>query len=453
MARKVFISFLGATNYGACHYCIGKFDSGEVRFIQEATLDYLCQSGTWTKKDVAYILMTKDSWKQNWLSDGQRTFKTKRIIKQPGLHYCLRRRKFPMTIKPIPGLPNGDTEEEVMNIFQRVFELLKNGDELYFDITHGFRYLPMLIVVLGNYSKFLKNVKVKMISYGNFEGRDKKTNRARIMDLTVLSNLQDWTNAAGSFIRSGDSSYLAQLAKDKLLPIVQDSKRPDVQSARTLNELVKNLEKVTTDIITCRGKNIEENPTNIKAMKRHLNRLQDVVIQPMQPIIEKVKDEFKDFNDEPDVLNGLHASRWCLSHGLLQQAVTILREAVVSYFYNKYKNHISCKGLSRRRDLVSTALNIVAENEPEEKWKVDANLKSQLKAVVQAFYSESKDYMIANSAGKKEHISVTYCKVGAIRNDLNHNGMNDGPESPKDIREEVIRYYKRIYSCLAKSRH
>ena len=33
---------------------------------------------------------------------------------------------------------------------------MQDGDELYFDLTHGFRYLPMLVMVLINYSKFLK---------------------------------------------------------------------------------------------------------------------------------------------------------------------------------------------------------------------------------------------------------------------------------------------------------
>lgn len=449
MARKVFISFLGATNYGACHYCIGDFDSGELRFIQEATLDYLCQSGTWTKKDVAYILMTADSWRKNWLTDGQRHLKTKRIIRQPGLSKCLRSRHFPMTLKPVTGLPDGDTEEEVMYIFQRVFELLRKGDELYFDITHGFRYLPMLIVVLGNYSKFLKDVKVKMISYGNYEGRDRKTNRARIMDLTVLSTLQDWTNAAGSFIRSGDSSYLAQLAKDKLLPLVKDSKRPDAQSARTLNELVKNLEKLTTDIVTCRGLNIEKGE-RIKGMKRHLNRLEDVVIKPMKPIIDRVKDEFADFNEAPDVMNGFHAVQWCINHGLLQQAATILEESVISYFCQLYGKYITCTPIKDRRDIITRALRIIYKGTPEDEWRLEKmeNLP-QLKPVVSKFLEDREKYMVSNSKGTKEHISATFCKLSDLRNDLDHNGMNDGPSAPDVIKKRTIKFFKRIHKCLS----
>lgn len=450
MARKVFISFLGATNYGPCHYCTGDFDSGEKRFIQEATLDYLCQSDTWTKRDVAYILMTTDSRTMNWLSDGQRTFKTNRIIRQPGLYSCLRARKFPMTIKPVPGLPDGNTEDEVMTIFQKVFSLLKRGDELYFDITHGFRYLPIVTIVMGNYSKFLKGVTVKMISYGNFEGRDRKTNRALIMDLTVLSTLQDWANAAGSFIRSGDSSYLAQLAKDKLLPIVIDNKRPDVQSARTLNDLVKNLKEATTDMITCRGQKIE-GAEHIRGVKRHLNNLGDVVIQPMRPIIDKVKEEFADFNDKPDVMNGFHAVRWCLSHNLLQQAVTILRESVLSYFEERYQVKSICAGLKMhvRRELISSALVIVAKNTPEEEWEVKPEHKPLVKAIVKALESEKKAFMITDSSGKKDHIAVTFKKVMDIRNDLNHNGMNDGPAPPAKLKDQTERYFERIYLCLA----
>jgi hypothetical protein len=30
-----------------------------------------------------------------------------------------------------------------MEIFERIFEQINDNDLLYFDITHGFRYLPM----------------------------------------------------------------------------------------------------------------------------------------------------------------------------------------------------------------------------------------------------------------------------------------------------------------------
>ena len=43
MARKVFISVLGFTNYSECIYTKDAYKSHSVRFIQEATLEYLLQ--------------------------------------------------------------------------------------------------------------------------------------------------------------------------------------------------------------------------------------------------------------------------------------------------------------------------------------------------------------------------------------------------------------------------
>ena len=67
MSRKVFISFLGFSNYGECIYTKDNYKSSSVRFIQEATLDYLCQTENWTEKDAAYILLTKGAEEKNWV--------------------------------------------------------------------------------------------------------------------------------------------------------------------------------------------------------------------------------------------------------------------------------------------------------------------------------------------------------------------------------------------------
>ena len=59
MARKVFISFLGGTNYQYCDYQKDGVSYGNVRFIQEATLNYLNVNEKWTANDVLMILPRK----------------------------------------------------------------------------------------------------------------------------------------------------------------------------------------------------------------------------------------------------------------------------------------------------------------------------------------------------------------------------------------------------------
>ena len=203
MSRKVFISFLGFSNYGACHYVREGFKSSEVRYIQEATLRYLMDQSQWTAQDAAYILLTEGAENRNWVDNGQLDREGK-VIEQTGLKIQMERMNLPFVVHPIRNLPDGNNEKEIWQIFERIFEVIEEGDELYFDLTHGFRYLPMLILVLGNYSKFLKKISVGGITYGNYESRNRETNEAPIIDLLPLSELQDWTSSAVAYLTSGN---------------------------------------------------------------------------------------------------------------------------------------------------------------------------------------------------------------------------------------------------------
>lgn len=99
MPRKVFISVLGTGFYGACQYKRGKFVSTKTRFIQQATIEYLNVAEEWTSFDRILILLTDGARKYNW-------------------------------DKSIISLHNVKTNE----------------DELYFDLTHSYRYLPMQVL-------------------------------------------------------------------------------------------------------------------------------------------------------------------------------------------------------------------------------------------------------------------------------------------------------------------
>jgi hypothetical protein len=82
MSRKVFISFLGSTNYGECYYTKDSFISPKVRFIQEATLRYITQHEEWTENDAIYILLTRGAEEKNWNDNGHRDTDGKPIVKK-----------------------------------------------------------------------------------------------------------------------------------------------------------------------------------------------------------------------------------------------------------------------------------------------------------------------------------------------------------------------------------
>lgn len=49
-------------------------------------------------------------------------------------------------------IPNGKNEEEMWEIFETLFDKIEEEDELYIDLTHRFRYIPMLVMIFPNYA-------------------------------------------------------------------------------------------------------------------------------------------------------------------------------------------------------------------------------------------------------------------------------------------------------------
>lgn len=408
MNRKVFISVLGLGNYSSCFYTrIDKeFKSKEVRYIQEATLDYLTKTEEWNSSDVAYILLTHGAEKKNWVDNGHVRPETNLPIEQSGLKTQLGRMKLPFPVIPIKNLPDGNDEKEIWMIFEQVFKLLQENDELYFDLTHGFRYLPMLILVLGNYSKFLKNIVVKSITYGNYEARNRERNEAAIIDLHPLSDLQDWTFASANFLKNGNITQLKNLCDQNLKPILKEAKGSNL-AATTLKKYMAALERVVNDMNTCRGINIIHG-NNINELFYLSSQLTDVIIEPLKPVIEKMRDSFTEFMPSPNIKNGYLAAKWCFDNQLYQQALTILHETIISHICESEKwDNI------HHRELVSKALNIYINKTGQEGWQCSPDQVDLIKEI------------LSNKA--LAFLASTYKVTTSLRNDYNHAGMRSNP--------------------------
>ncbi len=419
MGRKVFISFLGSTNYGECYYTKNGFISSNVRFIQEATLKYLTQQEEWTAEDVVYILLTQGAKEKNWKDKEHDNI----IIE--GLDNRLKALSLSCRIETISNLPDGNNETEIWTIFERVFEHIEDDDSLYFDITHGFRYLPMLTLVLGNYTKFLKKTKVKSITYGNYESRDKK-NHAPIIDLLPLTVLQDWTFAAANYLENGNVKKMVSLSREKITPILALSLGKDTD-ADNLRTFVNHLETVIEERRTCRGIDIYKSK-NFAALYDSYSKIDNCLLKPLQPILNKIEESFENFDINQNIKNGFAAARWCYNFGMYQQAATILQENIVSWFCLLHDIKIDNE---EEREIINKAFVIKNEHIEESKWKIEAKHKEKLVEVL-------------NDAFLNKRVLIdTFGNLTEVRNDFNHSGMRSKriPLNPQSI-------IKNIEKCL-----
>ncbi len=415
MARKVFISVLGTGFYNECNYYSGNF-AFKTRFIQQATLAMLAEQGNWTKDDAAYILLTEGAKKNNWQipTNHRKRPRATEDEEYVGLKDELEATPLPMPVKSI-DIKDGKTENEMWDIFDIIYKLLKDGDELYFDITHGFRYLPMFVIVLGNYAKFLKNVTVKGITYGNFEAQNDKG--APIMSLLSLSTLQDWTSASADFLHHGDAARLCEYGSAELQPILKEAKGSDA-AATNLKKLCTTLGTFSEELSFCRGLDILSGKTS-EYVKAHVTDADKNYLRPFVPLFTHIEKAVEPFEKETPA-NMIHAARLCFEFGNYQASATLLEEGVITFFCKRHNIDITD---SKLRDNVGKAFikKLYTEKGEPEKYKPSSEDNERI------IDSITSDELI-----DKHLINDFTCLQRDIRNDINHAGMR-GREYGKKV--------------------
>lgn len=317
MGRKVFISFLGTNNYLETIYTIGDYRSSVTRFIQEALIDRSCKD--WTEEDHIYIFCTKEAQEKNWLDNGQPNGSI-------GLGHVLESMKnrvdYPIRAgyEMVP-IPECFSSEEIWELFGKVYRQLQPGDEVYYDITHAFRSIPMLSTILFNYAKNMKGITVVDVAYGAFEklGPAYKVKDwpiedrvAPIVDMTDLVRLQDYVEMSNSINHYGRMDLLAERLK----------KEPE------LTEIADTMEILDNALTCCMGDDIRTAnfKTHLEQNKKKINK--SSMPQPAKELVAEVMRKISGFKPNGDIENLLEAAHWAINHKMVAQAYTLGKEYI-----------------------------------------------------------------------------------------------------------------------------
>lgn len=417
MARK-FLSFLGAIAYEQAQYYF-KDDknncSTPTPYVQAAIFEK--ELSDWQPEDQVYIFTTENARRNNYLNQVLRGGKD--MLEDQGLQSVLFRLSLQGKIGRYEDvtIPDGNTESEIWTVFQTVFNTIEDGDELYFDITYGFRSLPMLGVVLMDYARTLRNVQIKRIFYGNYEAGRAETVpgaivKAPVLDLLPFAQLQEWTAAARSFLDGGNAGSLAQLTEHQ---------NPEIS---------RNLKMFSSAILTCRGLQLNRD-IDISSFKKLVDTsLGTPIAVQLRPLLEKVQEKLSPFSSN-NLTNGLHAVKWCIDNGLIQQGFTFLQETIISLVIEKFYDASLLAEYEIRTD-VGTALNEIKPNRPDLRRK-----KMPL-----AEYEQLFDYIQLHPDLTEVYKHLTGER--GLRNDINHCGYRNNYASPKTLTEELENLYERF---------
>lgn len=439
--RKVFFSFLGTGFYYpgryGCEYEIvdgtdkkkptkvkKTFESQYTRFIQRATLEWI-GAKEWSGTDIVAIAVTKEAKTSNWIvPDNKRDNRnTKESEDYVGLEDELYSLDLPM-VPIVVDVPNGKDKNEMWDVFNKVYSILEPGDELYIDITHSFRYLPMLVFALIDYSRFLKGVNIKMVSYGNWEAKDPMTGIMPLVDLTPIVTLQNWTTAAAELIHNGAPKAVKAVSDDALSDFLRD---PLLRTTNitNLNNATRKLDDWVSAITTCRGIEI----ISAKDYLQFKDLLQQLTTHDITPLTAILRNLEESFNNVPfpfekgSIHNMYSAAKWCADKKMWQPAITLLEESFISEVANLAGLRITVEG---DRELASSALSIFSQKKEEKDWRVK---KEEHRIIIREILS--LDFF------KNDFLQKVYSRITELRNSVNHAGICGSIADAKRIERAI----------------
>lgn len=335
-------AFLGTGNYESANYRWND-QTYETPFVQEAFVH-------WLKPEVTCVLLTEGARAKHWNDLSQRLQGHTQTIEI--------------------DIPDGKSEAELWQIFAAISNAVHEGDEIAFDITHGFRSLPMIALLTIAYLKQVKGVKVQYVLYGAYEARDDRG--APVFDLTPFADLLDWLAAAKMFMATGDSSELGQLIQE----IQNDAYRNRGAYGENLPRALKNfgmaLEEVSDDLLLARVPNLPDSIRRLAQRQSEANTEVGRWTQPLTLLLDKIAAAYASFQDDSP-LTQAKLIRWYFNHNHIVQAVTLAREWVVSDYARQ-------KSLSR--DDAEAELNRRANNQESDElvqlWSSIRNIRNDL---------------------------------------------------------------------------
>jgi len=445
--RNVFISFLGTNNYLQTRYQWNNEEpSKPVRFIQEAIISRIAKD--WTEEDRIFIFYTdgdNGSYKLNWLDNGQTRFNEKDEKDQEIEKIGLQHRLNDLHLKAqIEGdiIPEGFSEDEVWEMFDKVYNKLKPSDKIYFDITHAFRSIPLFASSLFNFAQYVLKTEIISVNYGAFEKLGPaykvkeipiKDRIAPIIDMTNIVKLQKLTETATSITEFGRT-------QKNIIKNIQ--KLTGVKDGNAIKTIISGISDLDNNIQTNRlfaikeGKYIEI----INRTQKQLNK-SETIRKPVREIINEINSKLKDFGFENDNSNSniLAAIKWATKYDMLPQAYTLTREYVLIRVADYFSDLNPFTGEEADKDFHEYISSILSM---KEKDVLNNNFKGLLKE-----YMKLTQALLEKDIIKELRNKNAYMKLAQNRNIINH---AKGESDYNSIKEAFNSSHKICLSILNK---
>ena len=280
---------------------------------------------------------------------------------------------------------------ENFNLIIQIQDQLKDGDEVYLDITHSFRSNAFWLFLVMNYLTDVedKKIEIKAITYGMLEIIDrnlpKEKQIAEVVDLNAFYKILQWIKGANNFKNYGNSYLIEQnIENEKLSKKLRNfSDALNMNYIASLRQSINSLKKLEEDIKSLEG--------------------------PAKLIIPKVIKDFMDrfATEEKDYLFQAELAKWHFEQKRYAMAYININEAIIGFIMDTLELPILTGDKKRDENkLAKDWLNIVISRHETNKtypnFKTDKD-NMELYEYIKIFeHSRRVRNEIAHSIGGKD---------------------------------------------------
>lgn len=309
-------------------------------------------------------------------------------------------------------------------LFEKIDSNVAPGDSIVFDVTHGFRSIPLISLVSSELALlFNENMNIEAVYYGNFKGEGEMS---PFVDLTSILELQEWSNAVRSLKQTGNPALLIDLdAKQKknYMEMQKLANNPLSNDLLRMFGLGNAVQKLTKSIAFCRLHDVKASWLLTEAAIDKIESSSSEKSYPYIKIKEQLAFIFEDFRQAKSNADFYGAAiKWCVRYGLYQQSITFMLESVITVFCERF-------GVKKNSRDNRYAISLLLKHDEIKKDKgnnLAAFVKSLDAAVGKSELKESDIERIeAIVMEKSVFFHNTYNNLNNYRNNFNHAGTNE----------------------------
>ncbi len=401
MGRKVFLSFLGIgpqDGYKKVVYSINGQELSETKFVQAAEIKYHGQDFF----DKIIIACTKTS-KDKYFNELNNALKG--------------------SAEEIEISENLDPASQWEG-FEKIIGKFLPNDELYLDLTHGFRSVPIMFSIAVNFLQQIKNIELKAAYYGAHDQGN------RIIDFKDFFALNLWADAVSRLVENADAKKLAAVASgNESFQIADLNDDKMIESFNKLTDSIRNVD--VNNISGIASDAIKMVKAKQAAASETEKLLLDMVIEKFsllsteEPLSGQYDEEY--FRVQIEIIKVL------IEHKLFMQAFTAMRECVGSIGLIGFENVKFSNGDGRKkRNYADVFVNMLQFD--EEKWVFNEQQLIFVDKLKPFYYKLQKN-------GVESKLRIFVKEMINLRNSFDH-AWTSRQKSDDDINSKAFNYFE-----------